>query len=202
MESAHERLFFHKRSIGIRIGSVSLGTILLMKIFSKLQNLYIGLTANRSYANLWLVTAGNTIPFGDPGSFRHPVTIMNGIEIDQKIAGLVLELWCAGIETSGSCQGDAKLDEKAFNCGANFYGDCYSAFLAIPKFEDAQMVARALELACDRHNLQDEKRRIRLATDSGVSFVHLNFPAKLLILDIWENFVNDLNQLQESKRQN
>lgn len=168
-----------------------------MNTFSKLQHLLFGLTAERLYADLWLNTAGNTIPFGDPGDFHHPVTNIDGIEIDQKIAGLVLELWCAGIETSGSCQGDAKLDEKA-NRRANFYSGCYSAFLAIPNFDNARIVAKALELACESNGLHDEKRRIRLTTDADVSFVHLHFPARLLTLGkLWEDFVNNLEQLQK-----
>lgn len=170
-----------------------------MKIFSNLQYLYVGLTTKKFYADLWLTTVGRTIPFGDTGDFHHPTTTIDGIELDENIAGLVLELWCAGIETSGSCQGDAKLDEKAYSGGANYYSDCYSAFLAMPSLDDARIVAKTLELACESHGLDDEKRRIRLATDAALSFVHLKFPAKLLTLEIWENFVNDLKYLQKER---
>lgn len=171
-----------------------------MKILTKLSHLYVDLTATRLYANLWLKTAGHTVPFGDTGEFRHPVTMIDGVELDEKIFGLVLELWLAGIETTGSCQGDAKLDEKSNNGGANYYGDCYSAFLALPKLEDARIVAKALELACDRHSLHNDKRRIRISTDADISFVHLKFPAKFLTMESFlENFENDLKELKAPK---
>lgn len=170
-----------------------------MKIFSKLQHLFFVPTTKKSYANLWLAVAGKTIPFGDPADFRHPTVVIDGIELDKKISGLILELWCMGIETSGSCQGDAKLDEKAFNSAANYYGGCYSTFIALPKLDDARIVAKALENACDSYGLQSEKRRIRLATDADVSFVHLNFPAKFLTLgSFWDFFVESLEELKST----
>lgn len=134
---------------------------------------------SKAYAKLWLSIVGRSIPFSDPCASPHRTVEKNGIPLDRKIAPLVEAIWRAGINTSNSCQGDRKLDEKAHRVAPNFYSGCYAATVTFDTVEDAHEVMTALVKAMHICGFREDERRVNLSFGLNHG-VFVTFPAKLL----------------------
>lgn len=135
---------------------------------------------SKPYATFWLATLGRTVPFGDPCESPHETVVIDEIPLDSKIAPLIEFLWSNGIQTLNSCQGDPKLDERAFKLAPNFYNNCYSAYITVGSLEDARTLSELLIEICEQYELP--ANRCRIITHQHDLF-HVDFPASVLILE-------------------
>ena len=68
---------------------------------------------SKRYTALWWRLNRYLHPFFDPCEDPHPHTLVDGIELDVQIAGLVQWIWSSGVPTANSCQGDPVLETLA-----------------------------------------------------------------------------------------
>lgn len=125
---------------------------------------------------LWIRTVGSTAPWFDPCETPHPALTIRGIEVDEKIAPLVEGLWSVGIETGGSCQGDARIYRALLRTMPNLsHGLPAAASVTLLNLSDALRVHAAIDAQHQGRRLS----RPTLTTQDG-EVVHVQFRPELL----------------------
>lgn len=87
-------------------------------------------------------------PWDDPSSDPHRFVVVNGIALDEGVAGLVGWCWENGIETFGSCEGSGVLHRIVARRSAPSTG--FEAYISVGTVEDALTVADELAPFEDR----------------------------------------------------
>ena len=93
-----------------------------------------------AYARWWARAMGWTMPVTDHCVSPHPSVEIDGVSLDQGIAGLVELLWSKGVETFNSCQGDLDVYRRT---GGSIHGS--AAYLTVGSVDAAVAVLRTLE---------------------------------------------------------
>lgn len=108
-------------------------------------------TASKRYQGMfWKMIPRWLAPFADPSAWPHPHVEIEGIQIDEGIASVVVSCWRSGLATWNSCQGDASLYElfgSRHEALSSPVGNPHHAYITFGSVEDGLCFKRWAEAA-------------------------------------------------------